>query len=654
MAKIINSDGEFSFNPSFKRQKQQSSKAAKSFLKSLAKISSKSFGKPSGKGRNNFVKSPAQNSQRVVIKSRIVKQSQAGKTVGNINEHIKYVMRDGVEKSTESGLEISVTGAENVNDFIKNCESDRHHFRLILAPENSHNLDLKVYSQTLITALEKDLKTRLEFITVNHYNTDNPHTHLIIRGVDDKGKDLVISKEYMKEGMRFRAAEIATKMLGHRTELDIKNGMTREVSRAAFTLIDRDLLQISSKNEKKVIAVNSLGPVGSFKRNVQTQRLTELNKLSLAKEVSPGVWKVHEDLETKLRDLGTRGDIIKTMNKRLSNQHQQEKVIFDPSNPQQIKITGTVVDKSLSDEFNHKKYMVISATDNRLYYVPLSQYSERAGAESRLGSVVSITTNKADNQVLKSDENILSIADKNNGIYSAAEHLKSINPHKLPEGVTPQTVVDNHIKRLNSLESKGIVTKLENDTFKIPKDYREQIQNQRGNNNFVQVKLESLHDLKQQTDEKALTWIDKELTTHKPVPDGVVKNEFDKAKEARIETLCQLGLAEKTASGVTFSPDFEKQLYKMQMDEVGRRLPKEYGGIVAIEPDSGFTGKIKEIKQLPSGSHLVISDGKNCVVVPAKPGMERNLGKEVTVQNKNNQYEITAQKQKEKDKGMER
>jgi len=174
------------------------------------------------------------------------------------------------------------------------------------------------------------------------------------------------------------------------------------------------------------------------------------------------------------------------------------------------------------------------------------------------------------------------------------------------------------------------------------------------NNNFVQVKLESLHDLKQQTDEKALTWIDRELPTHKPVPDGVVKNEFDKAKEARIETLCKLGLAEKTASGVTFSPDFEKQLYRMQMDEVGRRLPKEYGGVVAIEPDSVFTGKIKEIKQLPSGSHLVISDGKNCVVVPAKPGMERNLGKEVTVQNKNNQYEITAQKQKEKDKGMER
>jgi hypothetical protein len=81
---------------------------------------------------------------------------------------------------------------EDLNNFADKCGPDRHSFRLIISPENAHELKLKQYTRELIDRMEKDLSTKLEWVAVNHYNTDNPHTHLFIRGVNDKGNDLYI------------------------------------------------------------------------------------------------------------------------------------------------------------------------------------------------------------------------------------------------------------------------------------------------------------------------------------------------------------------------------------------------------------------------------------------------------------------------------
>ena len=42
---------------------------------------------------------------------------------------------------------------------------------------------------------------------VDHWNTDNPHSTLIVRGVADDGQDLVIARDYIKEGIRDRARD---------------------------------------------------------------------------------------------------------------------------------------------------------------------------------------------------------------------------------------------------------------------------------------------------------------------------------------------------------------------------------------------------------------------------------------------------------------
>jgi len=41
----------------------------------------------------------------------------------------------------------------------------------------------------------------------NHYNTDNYHTHVVIRGIDENGNELRIDPDYISHGMRHRAIE---------------------------------------------------------------------------------------------------------------------------------------------------------------------------------------------------------------------------------------------------------------------------------------------------------------------------------------------------------------------------------------------------------------------------------------------------------------
>src|SRR5690606_15944921 len=82
----------------------------------------------------------------------------------------------------------------------------RHHFRFIVSPDDTLEMsDLKSFTRDLVGQMEKDLGTRLDWVAVDHWNTEHPHVHLIVRGVRDDGQDLVISRDYLKEGMRDRA-----------------------------------------------------------------------------------------------------------------------------------------------------------------------------------------------------------------------------------------------------------------------------------------------------------------------------------------------------------------------------------------------------------------------------------------------------------------
>ena len=119
---------------------------------------------------------------------------------------------------------------------------DRHYFRFIVSPEDAAELDsLRTFTRELMVDTERDLGTRLDWVAVDHWNTDNPHVHILIRGRADNGKDLVISRAYISQGFRERAAERVTLELGPRSEREIRSALEREVEAERWTHLDRAL-----------------------------------------------------------------------------------------------------------------------------------------------------------------------------------------------------------------------------------------------------------------------------------------------------------------------------------------------------------------------------------------------------------------------------
>ena len=128
--------------------------------------------------------------QRVIIKGRVVKNKDKGK---NIKSHLRYINREGVGIEGEDAALFN--SEENIEEkeceaWVKQCADDRHHFRFIISPENAARLDLNHYTKMLMERFSYDLNSKLQWLAVAHYDTDNPHVHLMVRGVDEQGQDL--------------------------------------------------------------------------------------------------------------------------------------------------------------------------------------------------------------------------------------------------------------------------------------------------------------------------------------------------------------------------------------------------------------------------------------------------------------------------------
>src|SRR5450631_1028070 len=264
--------------------------------------------------------------QRVTVKSRVVKHSKysgEGGAAAALREHMQYLGRGGVAE--EGGPGVLFDGREDLSRdearaFRDAIVDDRHHFRFIVSPEAGSALDLKTYARELVATLESDLGTRLQWVGVAHYDTDNPHLHLLVRGKDDQGGDLVINREYMSHGMRLQAMELATQHLGPRLPEDIERSMVRDLKADRVTGVDLGLAQASARHPDGFVSAlraNDGSLAGERQRLHTLTRLQHLESLGLAREIQPGFWQPDIDLVPRLRALSTRGDIIKLMHERM-------------------------------------------------------------------------------------------------------------------------------------------------------------------------------------------------------------------------------------------------------------------------------------------------------------------------------------------------
>ena len=261
--------------------------------------------------------------------------------------------------------------AANGDAFAERCETDRHHFRFIVSPEDAADMaDLRAFTRELMVDMATDLGTDLDWVAVDHWNTDNPHLHILVRGRASDGTDLVIDRDYIREGMRARAEERVTIELGPRSEREIAAALEREVEADRWTGLDRRLQRLAEEAGGIVDLRPRDGSRDPSQRNLLLGRAAKLERLGLADRIAPATWSLKADLEPILRDLSIRTDIIKTMHRAMGGLDRANPSAFAVQGdaPSDV-IIGRLVERGLHDELVGTAYAVIDGADGRAHHV---------------------------------------------------------------------------------------------------------------------------------------------------------------------------------------------------------------------------------------------------------------------------------------------
>jgi hypothetical protein len=331
-----------------------------SMMKLYGKAGTSSAGGASG-GRAGGTKAQqaiyVSTSQNVVVKAFVSRHGLSGTPRGGsaLSKHLHYLVRDGVgyegqnpelfdrraaaqqEQSDpgERGHEIgdmghgeggngastialehqalddaavpssSPTINADVTDHCASWEQDRHHFRFIISPEHGDRIkDMPAYAKAVMADVARDLKEPgLQWVGVCHYDTDQPHAHIVVRGKRANGRDLVIPRRYIAYGMRARAHEQATAVLGEISRTQAEKDLFARTMSDRWTDIDAKLSRVAHHNGG-IFPNHELDRTDTYGA-VMRGRARHLEALGLATKTSDGLVLV-SDMRQKLDSLAVK------------------------------------------------------------------------------------------------------------------------------------------------------------------------------------------------------------------------------------------------------------------------------------------------------------------------------------------------------------
>lgn len=606
-------------------------KASKAGAKALTTVHTKEGYQPGARlGRGHVAarfagKGLGPNARRVVIKACLVHLAKAGPR--STSTHLRYIERDGVDRQGGPGCAYGPSiDAADLDAFQARGEGDRHQFRFIVSPEEAAQLDeLRTYTRHLMARMEADLCSRLDWVAVDHWNTDNPHTHVVLRGKDDTGKDLIIARDYIAHGMRQRASELATEWLGPRTTLEIRQSLAREVSQNGWTGLDRTLqcAALASQITLAALALPGLQP----HRQMLIGRLQHLQHLGLATEVQPGAWALHPETEPTLRALGERGDIIRTLQRAMSGQ-TRELVVFE-GGVSAPPIIGRVAAKGLADELHDKGYLVIDGIDGKAHYLALPPHAELE--HFPVGGIVEARCSQGPRPA---DRTIATLT--MDGIYRADHHLAIA----ISQGITdrdPQDVVAAHVRRLEALRRAGIVERLAEGVWRVPSDLPEQGHRydaqRRGG---VSVALRSQVPIEQQTRAVGATWLDQQLIgDHRRLSDLGFGSDVRQALQLRADLLVEQGIAKRqgpeTNRQLLLPHNLLTTLRERDLAQAAKSIATETGLRYRATADGQrISGAYRRNIELSSGRFAMLDSALGFSLVPWRPVLTPRLGQQVS------------------------
>lgn len=571
------------------------------------------------RGRRSY-----QTMRRVIVKTRLVRL--AGKGSGAARAHLRYIQRDGV---TREGLPGELYSArDEVADgkaFLERTGGDRHQFRFIVsAEEGDLYADLKPLVRRLMTQMEADLDTGLDWVAVDHFNTGHPHSHILLRGVDDRGENLVIAREYIARGMRERASELVTLDLGPRTQLEIETRMRRDIAAERLTDVDRQLIR-----ESEAAPLVPAAHRDPFMHALRAGRLQALGRMGLAEEFAPAQWRLAPDVGETLTRLGERGDIVAMMNRALASRGRApapaERVVHDAGAPLDAPLVGRVAFRGLADEISDRHYLLVDGVDGRTHYVEIG----KGDATEALPDAAIVRIEPVGRGARDADRCVAAVAASNGGRYDSAAH------RRFDPGASAE-FVRTHVRRLEAMRRRGkIVDRNADGSWTIAPDHLARVatyERSLARDRPVKVEILSAVPLERLPRAGAVTWLDREARATEPVPlrRTGFGEEIRRAQRLRQQWLVDQDLVELKGEEAIYRPGALAALQRRELLRLARRLTGELKSEF-VETKSGdrAAGTLTRRIDAAGGRYALVEKAKQFTLVPWKPMLERHIGKEV-------------------------
>lgn len=367
---------------------------------------------------------------------------------GQWKAHGRYLAREGAtfEKDAKA---LDVNRKSEGVDVTKRlegwqAEGDQQIWKLIVSPEFSDRLDLRQLTRDLVSQMEKDLGTDLDWVAAEHHNTEHPHVHVAIRGVRDSGETLRLRREYVKQEIRSIAADLCTRQLGYRTELDGIEAESREVTEKRFTSIDRRLLKdtrplgadlapqdfLVSRNP----AQTGLSETARSRTRHDVARLVVLRQMGLAEPTGPHTWRLRQNFEQVLRAMQRTADRQRVLASHGALMSDERLPIEVLDLRQIMSVEGRVLVHG-QDEQTGRNYLMLEGTDAKVHLIQYTPELEeaRSRGELRTNSFVRLRRLSVDQREML---DVRDLGDAE-GLLTDPHHLSGIARHLLERGIMP-------------------------------------------------------------------------------------------------------------------------------------------------------------------------------------------------------------------------
>src|SRR5471032_1624118 len=264
--------------------------------------------------------------------------------------------------------------------------------------------------------------------------------------------------------------------------------------------------------------------------------------MRLATEIETGKWIVSPKAEPVLRELGERGDIIKSMHRALEREglaedrHPARYVLHRAKMAERV--VGRVLDKGLGiDEMGERIRLVIDGVDGRVHHVELD-----ASRAEEIGRGMIIAAGSAPSGPRAADRNITELIDAQ-GVYRPSAHLERARAAIERIGGDPDAFVRSHVRRLEALRRAGHVERIDADHWRVPADLPErgQAYDLARDGANIRTSILSPTDLESQISHDGATWLDRELVSRQRIAladEGFgqeVKAALDRRKQALVD-----------------------------------------------------------------------------------------------------------------------